>query len=66
MSRKNCKESKDSNPNWGKKIVLNEIERHTEFIEEVGHNRFTKFAYEDTMLCYGGLNLAYTCVSLSK
>lgn len=66
--RKTCKETKDLNPNWKEKVVLAENNRYTEKITEIFKEDSCIYnkSYEDSMLSCGGLNLAYTCTSITE
>jgi len=62
MKRLNCKESKDSNPNWLEKIDLEIAERMVKNQVEVflsGDPKIMRF--EDSIISYGGVVSGYSC-----
>ena len=66
MKRKNCKQSKDSNPNWGKKIKLESPDRNiTNNIYVVGSYgvrspSFKSIRFMDSIITSGNKTLSYS------
>ena len=65
--RKTCKQSKDSNPNWGEKLQTECSLRKTFNITECfsGNPRVVKFS-DNLVINQNGLNMAYSSTGLSK
>ena len=62
MKRKTCKQSKDNNPNWGKKVLLPDLNKLDYNITECFislEDKIIKFG--DKHLSDGGKCVSYSC-----
>lgn len=64
MKRPNCKQSKDNNPNWGKKIDLPEVNRTESsgvicFMDE--RDKLSGRYFDSRLECAGEM-VSYSCV----